>query len=546
MSRDRVSGNVEMEYEMSLNEAFSGETRINRGRIGGHCLRSLAAGLLCASMLAGAGMVAAPLSGLDAPAANADAKNHIKLNRTGIGKTKRISVGLNKSLVIDLPGDAHDILVANPEVADAVTRTSRRIYVFAKQVGETNIFIFDNSGNQLLSIDLVIERDIDGLEANLEKYIPGSDIKVEMINDNVILTGTVPTPQASARAVELARIFVTGGEATTNQFQQNTNTGNNATTIVFGNEGRQESQIVNLLQIDGEDQVNLKVTIAEIQRTVVKQLGIDLSGAGSIGNIAYNVFTDNPFLLNKQNSSTTANGTWSSGGKSITSVLRALDQTGVMRTLAEPSLTAISGETASFKVGGEYNVSDGKDEDGGSVVYNSRQVEYGIGLAFTPIVLSPGRISLKIRTEVSEPTTEGAFVIPRGGVGAAPLPGIRRREAETTVELPSGGSMVIAGLLKDDVRQVTSRFPGLGNIPVIGTLFRSREFERYETELVILVTPYLVRPVARSKLARPDDNFNPAADGAAMFMGRLNRIYGTVEGQQPHGRFHGKIGFIYK
>ena len=541
---------------MSLNKANSGKSRIGRPggdrtraetfvprRIG---LRGMAVGLLCASMLAGAGTMLAPIAGLDARAAFATEKNHIKLNRTGIGKTKRIAVGLNKSLVIDLPGDAHDILVANPEVADAVTRTSRRIYVFAKQVGETNIFIFDSAGQQLLSIDLVIERDIEGLEANLEKYIPGSDIKVEMINDNVILTGTVPTPQASARAVELARIFVTGGEATTNQFQQSTSTGNNSTTIVFGSEGRQESQIVNLLQIDGEDQVNLKVTIAEIQRTVVKQLGIDLSGAGSIGNIAYNVFTDNPFILNKQNSGTTGTGTWSSGGKSISSVLRALDQTGVMRTLAEPSLTAISGETASFKVGGEYNVSDGKEEDAGTVVYNSRQVEYGIGLAFTPIVLSPGRISLKIRTEVSEPTTEGSFVIPRGNVGAAPLPGIRRREAETTVELPSGGSMVIAGLLKDDVRQVTSRFPGLGNIPVIGTLFRSREFERYETELVVLVTPYLVRPIARSKLARPDDNFNPAADGAAMFLGRLNRIYGTVQGQQPHGRFHGKVGFIYK
>ncbi len=144
--------------------------------------------------------------------------NYIKLNEAAIGETRRISVGLNKSMVIDLPGDAHDILVANPEVADAITRSSRRIYIFAKQVGETNIFIFDAAGKQLLSIDLVIERDIAGLEANLAKYIPGSEIKVEMVNDNVILTGTVPTPQASARAVDLARIFVTGGEATTNQF----------------------------------------------------------------------------------------------------------------------------------------------------------------------------------------------------------------------------------------------------------------------------------------------------------------------------------------
>jgi len=483
------------------------------------------------------------------PAAATDAglaeKNYIKLNPTAIGETRRLTVGLNKSLVIDLPGDAHDILVANPDVADAVTRTSRRIYIFAKQVGETNIFIFDSSGRQLMSIDLVIERDIAGLEGYLRKYIPGSDIKVEMVNDNVLLTGTVPTPQASARAVELARIFVTGGEATTNNFNQGA-PGGSGTTIVFGEDERQESQIVNLLQIDGEDQVTLKVTIAEIQRTVVKQLGIDLTTSGASGLFNYSMFTDNPFALSKSTSFSNAQLGYGSGGNSIQGVLRALDQSGVMRTLAEPSLTAISGETASFTVGGEYNVSDGKTEEDGTVTYEYRQIEYGVGLSFTPVVLSPGRISLKIRTEVSEPTTEGSYAIPRGAVGAANAPGIRRREAETTVELPSGGTMVIAGLLKDDVRQTVSGFPGLSRIPVLGTLFRSREFQRFESELVILVTPYLVRPIPRSAAARPDDGFNPPADGAGMFLGRVNRLYGTVEGQIPPGRYHGKVGFIYK
>ena len=492
--------------------------------------------------------LAAAVSALAAAAqaqSQTEAKNYIKLNPTAVGETRRVSVGLNKSMVIDLPGDAHDILVANPEVADAITRTSRRIYIFAKQVGETNIFIFDASGKQLLSIDLVIERDIAGLETYLSKYIPGSEIKVEMVNDNVILTGTVPTPQASARAVELAQVFVTGGEATTNNFNQNQSSGT-GTTIIFGDEGRQQSQIVNLLQIDGEDQVNLKVTIAEIQRTVVKQLGIDLTAAGTLGGMSYSLIGDNPFSLSKATSESRGNTAWTNGSNSISSIVRALDQSGVMRTLAEPSLTAISGETASFRVGGEYNVSDGKTEDDGTITYQYRQVEYGVGLAFTPIVLSPGRISLKIRTEVSEPTTEGTYTIPRGAAAAASAPGIRRREAETTVELPSGGTMVIAGLLKDDVRQTVSGFPGLSKIPVLGTLFRSREYHRYETELVIMVTPYLVRPVPRSKIARPDDNFNPAADSAAMFLGRVNRIYGTAEGKVPAGRYHGKVGFIYK
>jgi pilus assembly protein CpaC len=483
---------------------------------------------------------------LNGPAAANE--NLVRLNAAAIGTTKRIKIGLNKSIVIDLPGDAHDILVANPDVADAITRTSRRIYVFAKQVGETNIFIFDSAGQQLLSVDLVIERDITGLKGYIEKYVPGSSVEVEMINDNVVLTGTVPTPQASARAVELARIFVTGGEATTNQFSNNSSVqGGSGTTIVFGDdEARQQSAIVNLLQIEGEDQVHLKVTIAEIQRTVVKQLGINLDAATHIGGTTFNLFSDNPFTLNKNLSNSRLNGAWSSGSNSITAILHALETTGVMRTLAEPTLTAISGEPASFKVGGEYNVSDGKDESDDGVTYNFRQVEYGVGLQFTPVVLSPGRISLKIRTEVSEPTSEGAYYIPRGGVPSAVVPGVRRREAETTVELPSGGSMVIAGLLKDDVRQVASGFPGLRKIPILGTLFRSREFERYETELVIIVTPYLVRPVARQKLARPDDNFNAAADGASIFLGRVNRVFGTVEGQLPPGRYHGNPGFILR
>jgi len=418
--------------------------------------------------------------------------------------------------------------------------------VFAKQVGETNIFIFDAEGKQLLSIDLVIERDIAGLEANLRKYIPGSDIRVEMVNDNVVLTGTVPTPIASARAVELARVFVTGGEATTGQFSNN-NSSNSGTTIIYGDQSdeREESQIVNLLQIDGEDQVNLKVTIAEIQRSVIKQLGIDLSATLQQDNMFFRFLGDNPFALGKEQSWSGAAGGFDNGTNNLDGVMRALDQTGVMRTLAEPSLTAISGETAQFKVGGDYWISTGKDEDDGTIVYESEKVEYGVGLSFTPVVLSPGRISLKIRTEVSEPTSEGAHVIPRAGRGSVSAPGLRKREADTTVELPSGGTMIIAGLLKDDVRQAISGFPGLSKIPVLGTLFRSRDFQRFETELVILVTPYLVRPIARSAAARPDDNFGAPKDGAGVFLGRVNRIYGTVAGQLPPGRYNGKVGFIY-
>lgn len=470
--------------------------------------------------------------------------NYLKISPNAIGKARSVQVGLNKSMVIDLPDDAHDILVADPGVADAVTRTSRRIYIFGKRVGDTNIFIFNRNGDQLLSLDLSIERDVSGLETYIEKYVPGADVEIEIVNDNIVLTGTVPTPQASAKAVQLAQIFVRGGEATT---PGPTASGGSGTTIVLeDDDDERESAIVNLLQITGEDQVNLKVTIAEIQRNVAKQLGIDMTGTFTHGSLATSIFTDNPFALGKALSSSQASAKIDTSSYDIFGVLRALDQSGVMRTLAEPSLTAISGESASFKVGGEYQISTGKSEDEEGVVYEFKEVEYGIGLDFTPVVLSPGRISLKIATEVSEPTTEGNHVTPRGGVGSVSHPGIRRRTAETTVELPSGGSMVIAGLLKDDVRQTVSGFPGLSRIPILGTLFRSREFQRFETELVIIVTPYLVKPVARQALARPDDNFNPPDDGAGIFLGRVNRLYGAVNGGAPAGRYHGNPGFIYK
>jgi pilus assembly protein CpaC len=233
-----------------------------------------------------------------------------------------------------------------------------------------------------------------------------------------------------------------------------------------------------------------------------------------------------------------------------------MEQTGVMKTLAEPTLTAVSGEKATFRVGGEYNIVTGADSNvsfdnqTGKTTYTISKVEYGIGLEFQPVVLSAGRISLKVRTSVSEPTTEGSVSVQpnlpgRGSLGSNVI-SIRKRLADTTVELPSGGSMMIAGLVQDDVRQAMNGLPGLSKIPVLGTFFRSRDFTRNESELVIIITPYLVRPVARNALAKPDDNFNPPSDGAGMFLGRVNRVYGAMRTNLPDGRYHGVVGYIYK
>ncbi|MBZ9705805.1 type II and III secretion system protein family protein [Mesorhizobium sp. ESP7-2] len=465
--------------------------------------------------------------------------------------TQRVKLGLNKSVVIDLPSDAYDILVANPSVADAVTRTARRIYLFGKAVGETNIFVFGPNGEQIASLDLAIERDVAGLEDYIKRFLPTSAVKVELLNDNVILTGTVDTPLDAKRAVDLATIFVSGGEATTGQYSQTAAGGSAQSGVDINNpdQQRRTSKIVNLLQIIGDDQVTLKVTVAEVSRSVMKQLGVNLIGNGGSNGISYGAISDNFSGLGKQLS----HSGLSIGNSALMAYINAMEESGVMKTLAEPTLTAVSGEKATFKVGGEYNMVTGvsqnvsTDNQTGLTTYSIDKIEYGIGLEFQPVVLSPGRISLKVRTSVSEPTTEGSVPLSNGVTSPGTnLLSLRKRLADTTVELPSGGSMMIAGLVRDDVRQAVNGLPGLTKIPVLGALFRSRDFVRNESELVIIITPYLARPVARNDLAKPDDNFNPPSDGAGMFLGRVNRVYGTMQTDRPNGRYHGVVGFIYK
>ena len=470
---------------------------------------------------------------------------------TATTANQRVKLGLNKSVVIDLPSDAYDILVANPTVADAVTRTARRIYLFGKAVGETNIFVFGPNGEQIASLDLAVERDVAGLEDYIKRFLPTAAVKVELLNDNVILTGTVDTPLDAKRAVDLATIFVSGGEATTGQYSQTAAGGSAQSGVDINNpdQERRTSKIVNLLQIIGDDQVTLKVTVAEVSRSVMKQLGVNMIGNGGSNGISYGAISDNFTGLGKELS----NSGFSVGNSALKAYINAMEQSGVMKTLAEPTLTAVSGEKATFKVGGEYNMVTGvsanvsTDNQTGLTTYNLQQIEYGIGLEFQPVVLSPGRISLKVRTSVSEPTTEGSVSLSAGVTSPGTnILSLRKRLADTTVELPSGGSMMIAGLVRDDVRQAVNGLPGLTKIPVLGALFRSRDFVRNESELVIIITPYLTKPVARNDLAKPDDNFNPPSDGAGMFLGRVNRVYGTMQTDKPNGRYHGVVGFIYK
>lgn len=439
-------------------------------------------------------------------------------------ETSRIvKIGLNKSMIVRLPVPARDVLVSGPKKLDAVVRTARTIYLMGLEVGQTNVFFFDADGRQILSLDVAVERDTTLLKQTLQRLIPNANIDVEAMNDNVILTGTVSSAQQSRMAVDIAARFVAPINGPTNSDHDGV------------------LRVINALSIAGKDQVMLKVTVVEMQRTVLKQLGVDLNAAFSVGATALSFATVNPFTLaNGVLSNTNLAAQHTSGGTTVGGIIRAMERDGLLRTLAEPTLTAVSGETANFLAGGEFPIPVASDDNGITIEFKP----FGVGLGFTPIVLSEGRINLKVSTEVSELTTDG-FSLGTGSTTASlTIPGLRVRRASTTVELPSGGSLVMAGLIQDEHKQQLNGVPGIKDVPILGTLFRSRDYQNEETELAIIITPYIVKPVARDKLVTPDHRLNIATDHQAYLFGWLNKVYGVNGAPGPKGTYHGDVGFM--
>lgn len=431
-----------------------------------------------------------------------------------VGTKRHITLGLGKSLIVRLPRAARDVLVSDPGTVDAVTRTSKVTYLIGKKVGQTNAFFFDKAGREILNLEIQVERDLAVLKRMMRKVIPGNAIKLEAVNDNVVLTGTVASASQSKRASDLAARFAGAPE-----------------------------QVLNLLSIAGKEQVALKVSVVEMQRTVLKQLGVDLSAAFDISRTVLNLATVNPFTLSSTGplTSTALSAAYSSGGTNVSSTIRAMERHGLLRTLAEPTLTAVSGESAKFLAGGEFPVPVGGDENGVSIEYKP----FGVGLGFTPVVLSEGRISLKVSTEVSELSTANAVQLSSSSSSSSlTIPSLVTRRAETAVEMPSGGSLVMAGLIKNRTNQQLNGIPGVKDLPILGALFRSRDYEKEETELVVIVTPYIVTPVSREKLTRPDKGFNVPHDVDTILFGRLNKVYGVSGRALPKGTYHGNYGFI--
>lgn len=465
-------------------------------------------------------------------------------------QSREIKLALNKAMVVELPRELRDIMVSAPEFMDAVVQSTNRVHLIGKKVGQSNVFFFDTNGEQILTLEVSIDPDTRVLDDLLKRLIPGSSISSEILNTTVILTGSVRSPADSKRATELASRFVLKNP------DQDT---------------RSAQQVINMLAVEGEEQVMLKVVVAEVERSLMKQFGINVGASINTGSFSTALLTENALPLTSAlglgtlpipalgataaaGSCLTAgvlcnwntgpeDGTFGNSGLSngysfnngrINNAVRALERTGLLRTLAEPNLTAISGESAKFLAGGEYPIPVVDSNGALSVTFK----EFGVGVAFTPTVLSEGRISLKIETEVSELTTNGSVQLSN-----IAIPALKKRQANSTVELPSGGSMAMAGLISDDVRQNIDGFPGLKDLPVLGTLFRSRDFVKRETELVVIVTPYVVKPTARKDLARPLDGLAAASDMKGMFLGHLNRIYGKGN-HVPSGGLKGDYGFI--
>src|SRR5690242_2008884 len=455
---------------------------------------------------------------LPVPAAEAPQKSAVTVAASE-GTSRFIPLGIGKSVAIDLPADIKDVLVADPKIANAVIRSSRRVYMIGVAVGQTNIFFFDGDGKQIAGFDIAVKRDLNGVRAALKQAIPDADIHIDGIGDGIMLTGSAANPQESQQAYDLATRLV--GDS---------------------------NKVVNGIAVRGRDQVMLKVTVAEVRRDVIKQLGIDLSGSLNYGTAVVNFNTKNPFSASGQS---LTDSFLSGSVRSVNATLRAMERAGVIRTLAEPNLTAISGETARFMAGGEFPIPAGLSCDTSkSPPVCQAQVEFkkfGVGLMFTPVVLSEGRISLKVMTEVSDLSNQNSMTMTvPGSNDSLTIPSIRTRRADTVVEIPSGGSLAMAGMIQQQSQQSIDGIPGLMQVPVLGALFKSRDFINHQSELMVLVTPYIVRSVAQKELSRPDDGFADASDPSTVLLGRFNHIYGSAKKAEPKpaGTYHGKVGFI--
>jgi pilus assembly protein CpaC len=436
--------------------------------------------------------------------------------------TDQLQIEVGKGQVIRLPRPAATVFVADPDIADVQAQSPSIIYLFGRKAGSTSLFAVDENDEMLLRSAVQVSHDTQGLQNAIKRLLPDGAVAVSSIDGSIVLDGVVDSPIQAQELRELASRFL----------------------------GEDES-LLNRIRVGAPTQVHLRVRVAEVSREVLKEFGFNWENLFNSNGYSFafangrDIVSDNfsQFFRAPANAGGNAPGlvfgAYDSSKASINAAIDALAAEGLVTVLAEPNLTALSGETASFLAGGEFPIPVASNDNEIEIEFK----EFGIGLAFTPTVLNEHRISLRVRPEVSELSDNGAIT-----VNGLTIPALATRRAETTVELGSGQSFAIGGLLSNNVQNTVSKFPGLGDLPILGTLFRSQRFQTSETELVIMVTPYLVKPISEPVLATPVDGYRAPSDIERILQGRLHHAQlhrGRGAPLGPDGqRLVGPIGFV--
>ncbi len=466
---------------------------VRRGRLG-----HLAAALACLLL----GVLAGPAGAQDAETIATDGS---------------LTIEVHKGRVIRLPRPAATVFVADPEIADVQAQSASIVYLFGRRAGSTSLYAIDENDQLLVRTSVVVQHNLSGLRQAINQLMPGARVTAGTVDGSIVLDGQVENPVQAQELRELSERFLGEDE-----------------TLLFR------------VRVASPTQVNLRVRVAEVSRDVLKEFGINWEALFANNNFTFGFVSGRSVsdaagnFLRSPTGADSAFGSWQSGDDFVNTALDALAQEGLVNVLAEPNLTALSGETASFLAGGEFPIPIDSDDDGVEIQFK----EFGISLAFTPTVLSSNRISLRVRPEVSDLSDKGAITI-----NGLTIPALATRRAETTVELGSGQSFAIGGLLSTDIENAISKYPGIGDVPVLGALFRSTRFRSNETELVILVTPYLVRPVDEPVMALPTDGYKAPSDIERILMGRLHSAQlqpGRGGPLSPEGnpRLAGPVGFV--
>jgi len=428
-----------------------------------------------------------------------------------------ILLSIGRGQLVTVPGQMADIFVADDKIADVQVKSQRQLYVFGRAGGETTVYASNAAGNVIWSANIRVGSNLDSVDQMLALAMPQAKINVATMGTNtMLLTGTVAAPEDAAEAERLVQAFV--GE---------------------------NSNVISRLRMATPLQVSLRVRFAEVSRSLVRTLGANLASADSTGGFRFSIGQGRDFysqyvpdgsgiitgtssdddlatIVAPNGSGTTIAGMGKLLGLDLLGALDAGESEGLVTTLAQPNLTALSGETAQFLAGGEFPIPSSGGLGTTAIEYKS----YGVSLAYTPTVLANGRISIRVRPEVSELTSQGAVTL-----NGFNVPGLTVRRAETTVELGSGQSFMIAGLLSNNANNTIDKLPGAGDVPILGNLFKSTEFKKGQTELVIVVTPYLVKPVDDSQIVLPTDGFHAPTFAEQLLLNKDND--GVTGGTRP-------------